>query len=222
MDGVARRLFLCSLAIATVVYVANVGGRVAAFLYVAIEVVAIVALWCAVLSRRSPLSHAWSWLTAGFTLWVSADSYLTIVSLNADEPWMSVADIGYVAGSMLLLVGVVSMSSGHRLGRDLDGWIDAGAVLTAALLVMWQLVVSPMLDSPGMPTLARWLAAFYAVIDVALLVLVVRLWLSRAKRTAALGWLLAAVALVTAADVVYSVVAQAGLYTGTAAAMLDV
>ena len=42
------------------------------------------------------------------------------------------------------------------------------------------------------------------------------------RRTAALGWLLATVAVVTAADVVYSILAQAGLYSGTAAAMLDV
>ncbi|MGD9702965.1 MAG: putative bifunctional diguanylate cyclase/phosphodiesterase [Acidimicrobiia bacterium] len=222
MDGGVRRFSLLSLVAAIAIYITNTDGLFGAWLYVSIELVAIVAIWWAVLARREPLSATWWWLAAGFTLWAGGDAYITLISVHAEEPWISRADVCYVAGGILLLVGVISISSGRRLDRDLDSWIDAAAVLTAGLLVMWQLVISPMLDSPGMPTLARWLAAFYAVVDVALLVLLLRVWLSGARRTAALGWLFLSVAVVTVADVLYSVIAQAGAYSGGVAAMLGV
>jgi diguanylate cyclase (GGDEF)-like protein/PAS domain S-box-containing protein len=223
MAGGPRRLLLLLLVAATVSYPPTASSTFGAWLFVAIEVVAVVAIWAVLLARPRDRAAPWWWIGAGFTSWVAADTYLTIVELvTGEEPWVSAGDIGYVLGYAMLLVGVVGLASGRRADRDLDGWIDAGSVFVAGLLVMWELVISPALDTTDMPATARLLAACYAVVDVALAALVLRAWLNRARRTTALSWLLASLAIVTVADVLYSVVAQAGYYDDWPAALLDV
>lgn len=106
-------------------------------------------------------------------------------------PDVSVADVFYVLSYVAVAAGLVTQTAGGALDRraGLHALLDGGAVLTLALLVVWQASVQGTLADPALPALTKVVLALYPVLDAVLIGLVAR-WVLLQRRFGLVGLLL--------------------------------
>jgi hypothetical protein len=120
---------------------------------------------------------AWSLIGAGCILWGLGECFWRYYLSIGQNPFPSLADLGYSSLPPLVFLGLLLQpSSGtgrRRLLVLLDSFISMGSILAIA----WFLLLGSLAQAPGEATLAKFLGLYYPTTDIALLSCVVFLLL---------------------------------------------
>ncbi|MEO6714132.1 MAG: EAL domain-containing protein [Mycobacteriales bacterium] len=176
---------------------------------------------CLAAARRTEgrLRKAWLLIFAGSVAWAVGEAAWAVYELGfgIEEPFPSLADLGYLGFYPLTMLGLLSFPSAPdaRASR-LRTFADALLIATSAFYVSWVLVLRDLFAATDESGLARLLGLAYPVADVALLSVVV-LVAARATRTHRLPYALLAVSLVANcfADTIYAYTSTNGYETGS-------
>ena len=140
-------------------------------------------------------------------MWVVADLLWGVLDLTGRASDASIADVLYVAGYVLLALGLGSMLRSGTQDHDWGDIVDAGIIAVSAALVLWPLVFEPTLELGW--SAATLVALAYSAGDVVLLALLAALFFEGGRRTISFSLMVVAVSLVFAADLVYYIPALA-------------
>lgn len=166
--------------------------------------------------RRIPAARRGSWnlMVVTSVLWAVGETYTLLAELGGDDSWPSPADIGYVAGYLVMAVAVLRLDrrTAHRAG-----WgplLDALVVTLSVGILTMVFVVRPLVGDAGQPLLVRVVASLYPVIDVLLVYLVARLLGHGRSRGAPVLWLSAAMLSTFTADTLMNLGSVEGNFAG--------
>jgi signal transduction histidine kinase len=183
-----------------------------AIAYQVLAAVALAALVTGIVGHQPRRGLGWWLLAVGFSWFYLGDLVFSVYTTVFDvTPAASLADVFYLVGYPFVTVGLLRIvhpapATGRaEAGRDVAGLLDV-AILTTGLCVFgWIVVIDPAFDASPEPLLVKLLAVAYPLADVPVLAVVVRLLLGRAHHTPAFRLLLASLAVMTAADVLYAI-----------------
>src|SRR3990172_12180522 len=171
--------------------------------------------------RGSRLGLAWTLIAIGLALNVFAEVSWSVQEMaigDAEVPFPSISDIGYVGAYLPTLLGLLLMPqapfspmSRAKLGLD-------SLIVTSALAVLsWALIVGKILGRTGESAQAEAVSVFYPLADIAVIfaafVLVARA--GRTKFALAFGLLAAGYFATAFSDSVYAYLTEAGYETGS-------
>ena len=158
----------------------------------------------------------WGWIAGGLCLRALAFvTYLAVVRRQDPQPYPSLADAGWLAMSVLLVVGLVGMvrrrSTGLTLTLVLDGVVGAFATAGLAVGLLWSTLEK--LTAAGIPTDALVTNLAYPALDLGLLVVLLGVLVAYAWRPPReLWWLAAGVAGFAVVDSVFLYQSAAGTF----------
>ncbi len=195
-------LVLGAIAVATFVLVGD-GSPVRPPLYAAVAVFAATALAVSAVLAPTRARIAWLLIAAGQVCWAVGDVIWTALDLTGGAPYPSVADVLYVVGYPLLVIGLgLLLWSGSRK-VDWGDLVDVAIVTLASLLVLWPIVFQPLLDEGW--SWATLTGLSYSVGDVLMLGLLAALFFHGERRSPVIWMTAASLVLVFVADVIYYV-----------------
>jgi diguanylate cyclase (GGDEF)-like protein len=185
----------------TLVAPGSVGARTA---YDAAFGALVVFAWLGVRRRAGQARIAHLLVASALTSWFGGDLVYAAQERWSGEPGdVSPADFFWVAGYVLVAAGLVIMVRLRAPGRLREAALDALAMTTAVTALFWQFMIRPELD--GTMSMAVVFATFYPLGDVMLFAVGVLIVLAPGRRVEATGYLLAALAVSFAGDVLISV-----------------
>ncbi|PWW25036.1 diguanylate cyclase (GGDEF)-like protein [Geodermatophilus normandii] len=161
------------------------------------------------------LRAAWVLLSAACACWFAGQTYWAVLSARGEEPFPSLADLGFLGFAVLsVLALLVHPAGGGRTGlwqRCLDAVMTAGAVG----LVSWQTALGAVLrEDAGHDVAVRLLLAAYPVSDVALVVLAVLLVTRTPGDRRPLNLVAAGVTAMAVADSAFTYLSATSAYDG--------
>ncbi len=162
-------------------------------------------------------ANAWPWylLAAGLALSTAGDWTWVILEANGLEPFPSVADVLYLLGLGSEIAAILWMLRGRVPGGDRASLLDALIVGVGVGLVSWVFLMGPIVADTSQSFGEIAVALAYPVLDVVLLGVMVRLFLTPMRRMPALELLGAALVMLVLADFAYAVLAlNDGYQTG--------
>ncbi|GAA4966687.1 hypothetical protein GCM10023225_06970 [Kineococcus glutinatus] len=191
---------LCLLPVLVVHVGMPLGSTPQVAAYYALMVAALTAVVAGV--RRSPAARRRSWalVAASQVLFLVADLGFIVRYLCGGGDRFPVVDVPFLVGYGLLALGVMGLvrpADSHRRGALLDASI---VTVSCAALLGVRLVV-PLLANDAAPLPDRVVAALYPLADVGVVYLLARTALLTGQRSRSSWLLLAALALLVAADV---------------------
>ena len=147
----------------------------------------------------------WMLIISGASVWVVAD-WVAFVEGHVlhVESYPVVSDVFYLLGYVVLALGFLAMVRRRRSSRDLSALLDASIVAAGVGVMAAVFVLEPILADPGLSTAGKAVSAAYPVMDVVLIGLLVRLWVTPIARTAPVTMLAASLAATLLADVVWN------------------
>ncbi len=155
--------------------------------------------------------RAWMMLAAGVALQSVGDVIVTLLTgSDGVEPFPSVADVAYLAGYAIVVVGILELAWGGNREHDRVAWVDALVVAAAASIFVWVLVIRPEISSSA-DAASGLVAAAYPFLDVVQIAVVAHLLLG-GRRTPAVIFLGLSFAASLVADLVYAVLTFDGTY----------
>jgi len=167
---------------------------------------AVVGLWCNQPRRR----RVWQCFTVSLVLFAAGDVMFDLsqrVLREADGyPY---ADVLYLAAYIVLAVGLFQLA---RARYDRETTIDSIVVSVALSAVLWQWVVTPVLDSSSGATLERAVSVSYPLADLVLVVVTVYAMFTLPRWSPAAWCLFAGLTTMLVADGVYARMLAAGDY----------
>ncbi|GAA1611744.1 hypothetical protein GCM10009828_044430 [Actinoplanes couchii] len=209
-----RRLLLAGVLLALAAPLLSGTARQAA--YVAVSATALTAVRNGL--RRYPRSRRWAWWPLGAAMLCSVvANAIWGAGMAAGMPvpdQLTVVDVVYLAMYPLLAAGLLAMPVGsRRLGWT--GMTEAGIMLCTGTVLAWTLLYNPFVDDSGpWPGAVSVLA--YPLLDLLVLAAATRMIAVRRTLTWPDRALLAAVSVLTVADVVYFVsTATGGSWSGS-------
>jgi signal transduction histidine kinase/DNA-binding response OmpR family regulator len=129
-------------------------------------------------------------ITAGLAGSALGDLIWLAIAWSGEEPYVSVADVPYLASYVglgaALLVTVLRGRRGRR-GRtwfDVDAGIDALTVVVVSVIVLWNLSIRGIIQDLSLSTFERLVLASYPILDAVLLALFLRVLVVRRHRSA--------------------------------------
>ncbi|HEX7490252.1 MAG TPA: response regulator [Candidatus Limnocylindrales bacterium] len=171
-----------------------------AIAYVAIEAVAVAAVFTSIHLNHPAKPRAWVLFGVGMLSVMVGDIILLwLQQVDGLDPSTSLADIFYIAEYPLLIAGVLMLV---RSRPDRATALDTLIVTTAALMVVLEFVVKPSIDGYSGSQVDLIVALVYPVADVALLMVALRTLLSGDLHSPTLRLLLIGVTAVVFADVI--------------------
>ncbi|HEX2754481.1 MAG TPA: EAL domain-containing protein [Candidatus Limnocylindrales bacterium] len=163
--------------------------------------VAIVIGW----KRYRASQRAWLAIALGLALYSFGDiAYSIIAALTASEPFPSAADGFYLAGEVLIVIGVGRLAGTIGRGLYRPALLDAALVATAGAFIAWPLVLDPISAQVTDP-LSGLIALSYPIVDLVLVGVLTRHFLYPGKKTLASLLLAAGVGVWLVVDLVYAV-----------------
>jgi diguanylate cyclase (GGDEF)-like protein len=179
-------------------------------LYLVIGFASAAAIVAGILINR-PRQRGWATLAAGVALYCVGDlAYTIIASTTGTEPFPSLADIPYLAGQVLVVVGIARVAAPMERGVYRPALFDAGLVATAGAFLAWPLLLDPMTQAAVDP-LSGAVAVSYPLTDLVLVGVMVR-HLIRPRKSAAAALLMSGVVAWLVADLVYAGLGVSGEY----------
>jgi diguanylate cyclase (GGDEF)-like protein len=147
----------------------------------------------------------WMLVIGGASVWVVAD-WVAFVEGHVlqVESYPVVSDAFYLLGYGVLALGFLAMVRRRRSSRDLSALLDASIVAAGVGVMAAVFVLEPILADPGLSATGKVVSAAYPVMDVVLIGLLVRLWVTPLARTASVTMLAASLAATLLADVVWN------------------
>ncbi len=155
--------------------------------------------------------RAWITLALGVALQSVGDVTLSLLTHpGGTSPFPSAADAAYLAGYILIAMGLVGLVRSPHREHDRAAWIDALVVAAAAAIFIWVFVIRDEIGSSS-DGLTAVVAAAYPFLDIVLIAIVVHLLLVRHRTLslALLGWSFGAYLV---ADLVYAKLSLDGTY----------
>jgi signal transduction histidine kinase len=199
----ASKVFLAVGAAAIAVYMV-LPADAQSVAYILVGLAAVGAMWAGARLRPEAERLPWYLFVAGFLCEIGGDVVFTVYELGLDRepPLPSAADVLYLAGYPLIVLGIV------LLLRELGGHtsrialLDTAIVAVALAVVQWIFLVGTYLDDSESLG-GRIVHIAYPSMDILLLIAFVQLILGPARRSGGYWLLVVSVALWLAADEVY-------------------
>jgi diguanylate cyclase (GGDEF)-like protein len=189
-------------------------------LYNTFTFAAAIAVLLAVRLHRPPRMRPWIVLGLGMLLMSFGDWTWTVLERVFEvEPFPSLADVFYLSGVALLVVGVMGMLRGRMPAGDRAGMLDALMLATAFGVLSWMWVMGPMVAAGG-SVIEVGVALAYPIADVALLGALARHTLAPVERTVTDRALVIATACLLVGDLGFAYLTQLGTYES--GAIIDV
>jgi diguanylate cyclase (GGDEF)-like protein len=139
----------------------------AALLYEAGALLCVVSAWYFVAQVPSHNRAPWMFVGAALTLWVVGDVIWDVFTVSGDPPSVSIADAFYMAGYVVLAVGVLRIVGSRAVGRR-EALLDGTAFAAAMAVVIWILLARPQAES-GAEAIESVVLAIYPLLDAILL-----------------------------------------------------
>ncbi len=178
-----------------------------------------------VVARRRHLQPAGAWLTFGVGLCLLAIGdavYGLPFDVRVAGLGLDLADVWYLVGSIVMVVGALRLKGAHAGERDREALLDALSVGLATAVLAWRPLIEPRFTVADVPLLGRVVNGSYPVLDVVVVAMVVWILLrSRRGRPAAMLLMAGAVSYL-AADIAYTVRIDQGVMDDPSVAWLDV
>jgi PAS domain S-box-containing protein len=164
--------------------------------------------------REIKIRLSWRWILVGLAVWVISEIIHMALGIWKPDISTKYAALGllYAFGSLPLWIGLLKFPRDprqifSRLGLLSDTTISTIAVLT----LMWMAAIQPILNLGDSDA---WMAIFYPMADLGLLMLVINLFLfsDTLSLPPSLGWLILAFCAITLSDFSYAGLLQTGHY----------
>ncbi len=165
--------------------------------------------------RQSRLTYfsPWHVLAAGIFINVVADSlWYTYRIAEIELSYPSYIDWIYLSGYVGRSIALHLMNQARTRHQDLSGWIDSLIIGCGAGLLSWIYLMEPYADNPSLTYLERAVSIAYPLMDVLMLAMVARLWITPGKRAPAYYILSFGLSLWMIADVIYAKAILDGSY----------
>ena len=165
--------------------------------------------------RQSRLNYfsPWHVLATGIFINVLADSLWYTYRITAiDLPFPSYIDWIYLSGYVVRSVAMHLMNQARTRHQDLSGWIDSLIIGCGAGLLSWIYLMEPYADNPNLTYLEQAVSIAYPLMDVLMLAMVARLWITPGRRPPAYFILSTGLSLWMIADVIYAKAILDGSY----------
>lgn len=172
---------------------------------------AVVVLWAAV-RNRAGARVPWLMLGLSQVVYSLADcTFYVNHYLLGLTGFPSPADVFYLGHYPLVVVALVLLIRRRSPGRDLPGLLDASVLAVVAAMLSWLYLIGPRarLDQPMLVTLA---SVGYPVMDLAMFVVALRLFLGTGRRTGSFALLSANLLAILTADTLYVLQQLNGTY----------
>ena len=178
-------VLLGAIASAVALYLVLPPGRPADVAYLFAVIAAPVVAWSGTRLAGSGRRLVPGLVTAGLAASALGDVLWVGISWSGGDPYVSVADVPYVAsyfglGAALVVLAVRRGGVGSRL--DVDAALDALTVVVVSVVALWSAAIRDIVDDASLSGLVRLVLAFYPVADAVMLALVLRI-LSRRRLT---------------------------------------
>jgi two-component system sensor histidine kinase/response regulator len=140
-------------------------------------------------TRRAPVGHRLvpGLITAGLGASALGDLLWQVIVWQGGEPDVSVADIAYFSGYLLIGAAllVIALRSRRAASRfDVDAGIDALTVVIVSVMALWSLSIRDIVDDGSVALPVRVVLSGYPIADAVLLALVLRILSVRSHREA--------------------------------------
>jgi hypothetical protein len=203
LRGTLRRPWLLYVAI-------GLGASVAYFLLPDVQdllylLIGFSAAWAIIAGRRihGPTHRGWPILAAGIVFYCLGDVVYTIlVATTGEEPFPSLADLPYLLGQLLVVIGVGRLAAPIERGFYRPALIDAALVATAGAFISWPLVLDP-LTSGQADLFGGAVALSYPLIDLVLVGVLARHALQPGRKPISVLFLIGGAAAWLVADLAY-------------------
>ncbi|WP_258903348.1 diguanylate cyclase [Actinokineospora sp. UTMC 2448] len=180
--------------------------------------------YCAV-SASAALAVAWGlarhrprpalpWILLGLSqaVYALADVIFYVAHYVLDDTsYPSLADAAYVGHYPLAVAGIVLLARRRRSGPELAGLIDALSLTAVAGLLSWVMIIGPQ-SRADTPALVKAASLTYPLMDLALLLVALRLVFAGGRRSGAFVLLVGWLAAILAADTLYVLQRLSGDY----------
>jgi diguanylate cyclase (GGDEF)-like protein len=198
----ATTYFVAAGLAACVGYLLLPRGLFADAVYVAIGLAGVVAIVAGVRINRPVRTRAWYLMAVGQATWVIGDIVLSWDSdVLGNDRFPSPADPFYLLAYPVLTAGLLLLAQGRRRWGDRSGLLDTLIVTVGLGLLSWVLLARPTAESYREDSAAAAAVALaYPVGDILLLAMLILFLTTPGAWTRSLRLLLAAVALLIAAD----------------------
>jgi diguanylate cyclase len=214
LTGHTWKVFLGIGAISTLTYFLIGEPKIQMLLFQATGIVSVGAMLVGVHRNRPASMRPWILLALGILMWVIGDAIWNSYELvlHRVAPWPSTADYIYLAGPVLMALGLTGMLRRRGEPRDVDGVLDALIIAIGAGALSWAFLMAPYAADTSLNGVTQAVAVAYPLTDILLLAVIVRLFLAPGSRTTSHRLLAAAVACTFIGDIVYSVQSLHGTY----------
>jgi len=188
-------------------------GNFKGIVYAVYSVVTLVALIYGIRRKDHQTFGPWQILALGFGLNVLADTaYYYCKLFEISLPYPSLIDGVYLSGYVIRSIAIHAMNQARTRHQDLSGWIDSLIIGCGAGLLSWIFLMEPYADNTAMTFLERAVSIAYPLMDVLMLAMVARMWISPGKRPPAYFLLSAGLSLWMIADTIYAKAILDGVY----------
>ena len=161
----------------------------------------------------------WMLIGLGMIMWGIGDTFWRYYVSMGQNPFPSIADVGYSSFPLLVFVGLLIQPSPESGSKRLLLLVDSLISMGSILAVAWYLLLGSLAQAPGEANFAKFLGLYYPISDTALLSCVVflllrgqgRIYQATARRTSLLVVGLGLCFFVTS-DFIFNIQQNAGMY----------
>ena len=153
----------------------------------------------------------WQLFALGLALFAAGDVAFDVALRGFGRPdGYPFADILYLLAYPVLAIALIRLA---RSRFDRATLIDSAVVAVTLSAVIWQWVITPVLESSSGPQLERLVTVLYPLMDILLVVVIVHAVFTLPRWTAPAWLLFAGLALMLVADALYARLVADGTYT---------
>src|SRR5258706_1294712 len=161
----------------------------------------------------------WMLIGLGMIMWGIGDTFLRYYVSMGQNPFPSIADVGYSSFPLLIFVGLLLQPSPESGSKRVLLLVDSLISMGSILAVAWYLLLGSLAQAPGEANFAKFLGLYYPISDTALLSCVVflllrgqgRIYTVRARRISLLVVGLG-LCFFGASDFIFNIQQNAGTY----------
>jgi diguanylate cyclase (GGDEF)-like protein len=174
-------------------------------LYVVISASAPVAVLVGIARNEPRPALPWVLIGIGQAVYALADANFYIDHyLRRDLSYPAPADVLYLLHYPLLAAGLIILIRRRSPHRDVPALLDAASLAVVAAMLSWVYLMAPLIEARH-PLLVEATSVAYPVLDLATLVVAIRLVLGGGPRPTAFFLLLGSLVAILTADTIYTV-----------------
>lgn len=191
------------------------GECVPVIVLVAVEVLVQLVGWTTVvvITRRARMLRyrhraPWHWMATGVACYMVGRAALYVHGAMAHSvpPFPSVADLGFLAGTLSMIIGTALIIRQRSTGDGHDEMLDAVVAMSGIGAILWAYAAAPAILNDSMTKAQQGLTITYLLLDVLCLGLLVLLAIGEGVRTPCYYGLAGSMAVIVGIDVYINVV----------------